>query len=149
MNELQAYLGPDPGVGLVAGVLAVNLAAAVAIVAVAFARLPVRRLFGPAVAYQLWIIPPIVALLAILFIFVPADSEIGSTAAAARAPHLDLFLPVWALGAAGMAGIFALAQARFLAEVRAGRGGPAVVGFIAPRIVLPADDGSYSPEGAS
>jgi beta-lactamase regulating signal transducer with metallopeptidase domain len=144
MSELQAFLGPDPVTGFVAGVLAVNLAAAAAIVVVGFLRLPVRRLFGPSTAYQLWQGPPVVGLLAALFIFVPTDSKIGSTAAAARAPHLDLVLPIWALGALVMAAVFALAQARFLAEVRAGRGGPAVVGFIAPQIVLPADDGRYS-----
>jgi beta-lactamase regulating signal transducer with metallopeptidase domain len=33
-----------------------------------------------------------------------------------------------------------------MAQVRAGRGGPAVVGLIAPRVILPADDGSYTPQ---
>ena len=146
MNELHAFLGPDLAVGAVAGVLAVNCAAAAAIATVALLRLPVRRLFGPAMAYQLWLGPPVVALVAALLVFMPGDSDLGSAAAAARTPHLGLLLPVWMLGMVAMAGRFALAQARFLAEVRAGRGGPAVVGFIAPRIVLPADDGSYSPE---
>ncbi len=146
MNELHAFLGPDLPAGAVAGVLAVNCAAAAAIAVVAVARLPVRRLFGPAVAYQLWLAPPVVALLTGLFVFVPIDSDLGSAAAAVRTPHLGLLLPVWLLGLVAMAGLFTLAQARFLAEVRAGRGGPAVVGFIAPRIVLPADDGGYSPE---
>jgi beta-lactamase regulating signal transducer with metallopeptidase domain len=50
------------------------------------------------------------------------------------------------LGAAVLAGVFALAQARFMAELAAGRAGPAVVGLISPRIVMPADDGAYSPQ---
>jgi beta-lactamase regulating signal transducer with metallopeptidase domain len=144
MSEVNAFLGPSPMVGLVAGVLAVNAVAGAAIVGVMAVRVPVRRLFGPAVAYQLWLMPPIVALLTALFVFVPSDSAIGSLAAAVRAPNLDLVLPLWALGALAVAGLFTLSQARFTAQVRAGRGGPAVVGFIAPRVVLPADDGRYS-----
>ena len=145
MNELHLFLGPDLASGFVAGSLRVNLAAGAAIAVVAIARLPLRRLFGPAAAYQLWTIPPVVGLLTFLLAFIPRNGE-GSWAAdiAARAPGLGLLLPVWGAGAIGLAALFALAQARFLAEVRAGRGGPAVVGLIAPRIVLPADDGRYT-----
>jgi beta-lactamase regulating signal transducer with metallopeptidase domain len=144
MSELNAFLGPDPAVGFVAGVLGVNAAVGATIAAVAVVRLPVRRLLGPAVAYQLWATPVVVGLLAALFIFVPSASETGSLAAAARAPGLALLLPVWAVGSLLMVALFAAAQLRFMADVRAGRGGPAVVGFIAPRVVLPADDGRYS-----
>ena len=144
MSELNAFLGPDPAVGLVAGVLGVNVVVAATIAAVAVVRLPLRRLLGPAVAYQLWVTPLAVGLLAALFIFVPSASETGSLAAAARAPEFAVFLPVWVAGALVMAAVFTIAQARFLSEVAAGRGGPAVVGFIAPRVVLPADDGRYS-----
>ena len=144
MHDLRAYLGPDAAAGLIAGVLTVNLAVAAAILAVAVARVPVRRLFGPALAYQLWLAPPVVGLLAILLVFVPTDSDIGSVAAASHTPQLGLLAPVWALGGLLMATLFGIAQARFLAQVRAGCAGPAVVGFIAPRIILPADDGRYS-----
>ena len=144
MSELNAVFGPDPATGLVAGVAAINLALAAAVLVVAFARLPVRRAFGPAVAYQLWITPPIVGLLTFFLVFVPPDSGIGSLAANVRGPHVAFLLPIWAVGALVMAALFAGAQARFMSEVRAGRGGPAVVGFIAPRVVLPADDGRYS-----
>lgn len=145
MSELAAVLGPDPATGFVAGVLAVNLALAAAVLAVALARLPARRFFGPGTACQLWLIPPVAGLIATALVFTPADSDSASAAASVRLPQLfSLLLPVWALGALTMAAVFATAQARFLAQVRAGRGGPAVVGFIAPRVVLPADDGRYS-----
>lgn len=143
---LRAVVGPDPGAGVVAGVLYANLTVGIAVGAVALARLPVRRAFGPAVAYQLWVAPPIVALLTLLAVFVPSDSGTASTAAAsADATHITLIASIWALGAVAMAAAFTLAQLQFLAEVRAGRGGPAVYGLIAPRIVLPADD-AYTAE---
>ena len=144
MSELTAILGLHPATGLVAGILAVNLALAATVLVVAAARIPVRRMFGPAVAYELWVAVPMVGLLTGLLVFVPTDRDLGSNAAAVQVPFLGLLLPLWGLGALVMAGLFAIAQARFLAEVRAGRGGPAVVGFIAPRVILPADDGHYS-----
>ena len=142
---LRAVVGPDPGAGLVAGVLYANLTVGVTVAAVALARIPVRRAFGPSVAYQLWVAPPIVALLTLLAVFVPSDSGTASTAAAAHTTHVTLIASIWALGAVAVATAFTLAQLRFLAEVRAGRGGPAVYGLIAPRIVLPADD-AYTAE---
>src|SRR4051812_17714684 len=125
MSELQGFFGPDPTVGFVAGVLAINLALGAAILAVALLRLPVRGMFGADVAYQLWLALPVVGLLATLAVFVPTDSDIGSAAAKAQVPRLlSVLVPVWALGAVAMVAVFAIAQARFLAEVRAGRGGP-------------------------
>jgi beta-lactamase regulating signal transducer with metallopeptidase domain len=145
MNRLlDAVFGPDPGVGLFSGFILVNLAVGATILAVAVARIPARRLFGPATAYKLWISPLIVALLGALFVFVPADSDTGSVAAALRAPYAGYVAAVWAVGALAMAALFMAAQISFMAQVRAGRGGPAVVGLIAPRVILPADDGSYT-----
>jgi len=142
---LRAVVGPDTGAGLAAGVLYANLTVAASVAVVAVARVPVRRAFGPTIAYQLWAIPPVVALLTLLMVFVPSNSDIPSLAAAARPAHMALIATVWAAGAVVIAAAFAIAQLRFLAEVRAGRGGPAVYGLIAPRIVLPADD-SYTSE---
>src|SRR5690349_19152677 len=94
MNRLlDAVFGPDPGVGLFSGFILVNLAVGATILAVAGLRIPARRLFGPATAYKLWIAPLIVALLGALFVFVPADSDTGSVAAALRAPTRAMWRP--------------------------------------------------------
>ena len=73
----------------------------------------------------------------------PADSDTGSVAAALRAPYAGYVAAVWAVGALAMAALFMAAQVSFMAQVRAGRGGPAVVGLIAPRVgaVEPVDVG--------
>lgn len=148
MSELSdAILGPLPLATLTAAFLVVNAAAAVAVLVVAPARLAARRAFGPTAAYQLWTIPPLVAFIVLLLVLIPSDSD-GISAAAVMGellPSPGLLAAVWAVGAVGVAAVFAVAQARFLSEVRAGRGGPAVVGLIAPRIVLPAAD-SYTAE---
>jgi beta-lactamase regulating signal transducer with metallopeptidase domain len=145
-DPVYAILGPQPAQALATGLLFVNAPVTLAVVAVAVARLPVRRLLGPALAYHLWWAPPIAALAALLGFFLPADSEIGSAAAHAQLPHVGLILLVWLLGMVATGVLFALAQLKFLAEVKAGRGGPAVVGLVAPRVILPADDGSYTAE---
>lgn len=145
MRVLDVVLGPDPSAGLAGGFLLVNLAAAAAVLAVQAARGPVRRWLGAAAAYSLWPLVPATALLAALAVFVGGDVDAPSLAAALalRAPWLSLLLPVATLGAAVAAARFALAQRRFERDARAGVAGPAVVGFIAPRIVLPAD-GRYT-----
>ena len=131
--------------GLFAGFLYANLTVGLAVAVVAVARIAARRAFGPATAYQLWIVPPAVAFATLLLVFVPRDSETASLAAS-TALSVGWLPAVWALGVLGMAAAFTIAQLRFLAEVRAGRGGPAVFGLIAPRIVLPVDDGRYTLE---
>ncbi|HEX2815621.1 MAG TPA: M56 family metallopeptidase, partial [Phenylobacterium sp.] len=126
-----------------------NLAAAVAILAVLAVRPLVCRHFGPAIAYRLWLCVPIAA-----------GAALFPAAAATRivppgdGPHFDpLFLAsqgltnaptgllfgVWVLGAALAATAIALCQLRFLDMARRGLAGPAVAGFFTPRIVMPAD----------
>jgi beta-lactamase regulating signal transducer with metallopeptidase domain len=145
MSELlPAIFGPDAGAALAQAFLRANLAAAAAILVVALARLPARRAYGPEAAYALWLAPPLAAAAAVLLPLL-ADHPLAALLAG-QAPPMGLMLSIWALGAVAMATLFTAAQARFLAEVRAGRAGPAVVGLISPRIVLPADDGRYSPE---
>lgn len=144
-EALHAILGADPVLTLAAAGLQANLAAAGAILFVAAARLPVRRQYGAEAAYHLWLIPPAVALVGLVLFFVNLTPE-----AVAR-PHAypeiaRLALAVWLGGVVAAAAIFALAQRRFHAELRAGRAGPAVVGFISPRIVMPADEAGYSSE---
>ena len=144
---LRAAFGPDPVAAIAAAFLIVNLTVGASILTVAIARPPLRRVLGPALTYELWLVPLFVLLATLLTVFVPTSTEAGSLAArAARLPHLELITPVWAFGAAALASVFGFAQARFEDDVSAGRGGPAVVGLISPRIVLPADDGTYSAE---
>lgn len=143
-EALHAILGPDPGLTLAAAGLQANAAAAAAIGLVAAVRLPVRRLYGAETAYQLWRIPPAAALagLVLFFVNLPRGFEAPPAAAALAGPALL----AWLVGVLAMGAAFARAQARFHAELRAGRAGPAVVGLISPRIVMPADDGGYSAE---
>ena len=130
---------------LFATVLRANLVAAAAILAVLILRRPTRRLFGPELAYGLWAAPP----LAIFATLLPARSIEGAAGHALAEAVADISLPgltLWALGVAATAAGLAWAQLRFLAQARAGRAGPSVVGVISPRIVMPRDDGSYSDE---
>ncbi|MBL8553539.1 MAG: peptidase M56 [Phenylobacterium sp.] len=148
MSDLAAaVLGPEPTASLATAFLAANAVAAGAVLAVAPGRLIVRRMFGPAAACSLWSIPPLAALASVLVTLSPPAGDVLSPAAAIAGglPKPGLLLAVWASGAIVLAAAFVAAQARFLAEVRAGRGGPAVVGLISPRIVLPAHHG-YTPE---
>jgi beta-lactamase regulating signal transducer with metallopeptidase domain len=130
---------------VLAALLRVNLVGAVAVLAVLAVRIPIRRLFGPEIAYRLWAAPPLAALATLL----PARVVIVDRMAAptlAGAGH-DYSLPALAAWLAGVGlaiGAVAWAQARFTTAVLGGAGGPAVVGVVNPRIVMPADDGSYS-----
>lgn len=149
MTELlQAALGPTPFATLVAAWLGANLAGAAAVLLVAIARLPMRRILGPAAAYRLWLLPPTVMFFALLLLFIPGYEDRLSTAArfGLLLPELAYGIPIGLGGAAALIALFAFAQARFMREVAAGRAGPAVVGFISPRVVMPADDGRYTAE---
>jgi beta-lactamase regulating signal transducer with metallopeptidase domain len=140
--------GFDPLATLVAALLLINLVGGATVLLVAIARLLARRAFGPAAAYWLWLIPPLAMAATLLVVFTPSQTDHWSPAAivAILIPWLGRLAPVWALGVVGLGALFALAQARFMTEVRAGRAGPAVVGLISPRVVLPTDDGRYTPE---
>jgi len=131
---------------VLAALLRSNLALAIAVVAVLALRIPVRRLFGPEIAYGLWAVPPVAALASVL----PARVDDGAPQIHALAAAIaDVSAPAllaWAAGAALVVASLAHAQARFMRSAAKGRAGPAVVGVIAPRVLMPADDGSYSPE---
>ena len=123
--------------------LRVNVVGGAAILAVLILRRPARAAFGPEAAYRLWAAPPLAVMANLLPLKV----------AAAGAPALDHLAPerwapallvAWAAGVALAFGLLWRAQAAFLAAARKGRAGPAVVGVIAPRIVMPPDDGRYS-----
>ncbi len=146
-----------------ASLLRLNLVAAAAIGVVLILRLPVRRLFGPRIAYGLW---SLVAL-AVGAMLAPARSVRLPAHVAAASPDVLLvthpgFAPSLQLAAApdlaasltalwiagGLAALLWLAwsQLRFDRAVREGRAGPAVVGVVRPRIVVPDDFAQhYSP----
>jgi beta-lactamase regulating signal transducer with metallopeptidase domain len=122
--------------------LRVNIIAGLTILGVLAVRRPMRRAFGPETAYRLWIAPPLAAVFTVLPLkTLPTGPSLHGLAPRALAPDL---LAVWVAGALLTVAAMALAQRRFLTAARAGRAGPAVTGFIAPRIIMPPDDGRYS-----
>lgn len=119
-----------------------NLAAGLAILLVFALRPAVRRTFGPEVAYGLWAIPPAAGLATLL----PARVAEGASLAPAPDAHAAVLLTLWLTGVVMAALWLAVLQIRFLRLAHAGRTGPAVIGVIAPRLVMPRDDGAYSDE---
>lgn len=130
---------------VLAGLIRANLVAGLAVLAVMALRRPMRRHFGPEIAYGLWALPPI-AFVATLMPPPVMLEEPGADPFALSSTAANLALGVWMLGVALALAIFARAQLRFLRAARAGRAGPSVVGVINPRIVMPRDDGAYSAE---
>ncbi len=128
---------------VLAHLLRVNLVGAAAIFAVLILRQPARRLFGPQTAYLLWAAPPLAALGALLPARTVTDAEDAGALAEAVAGVSGPALVIWVAGTALVFAILAVLQARFAAAVRAGCGGPAVVGVVAPRIVMPAEASMY------
>jgi beta-lactamase regulating signal transducer with metallopeptidase domain len=127
------------------GLLRANLVGSLGVLAVLAARLPVRRRFGPEVAYRLWLVPPLAAA-ATLLPLKTGEAALHPLANLAP-PHLaPTLLAAWAAGLVAVAAGMWRAQAAFLRAARLGRAGPAVVGVIAPRVVMPADDGRYTEE---
>lgn len=129
---------------VLAALAGVNLAAGLAILLVLAARPAVRRTFGPEVAYGLWAIPPAAGLATLL----PARIVEGppSAPATGEVSHAAALLALWLIGVILAALSLAVLQIRFLHLARAGRTGPAVIGVIAPRLVMPRDDDTYSEE---
>jgi beta-lactamase regulating signal transducer with metallopeptidase domain len=137
--------------------LRLNLAAAAAVIAALALRVPVRRLFGPRVAYGVWALAPIAALAMLAparvvpvvghwssspapMAAAPMSVHATAPAAVSLADSLPLILAaVWLAGLALAAARLARRQAEFARTVRAGTAGPAVVGVLKPRIVTPDD----------
>lgn len=127
--------------------LRVNLVLAAAVLLVLAIRQPVRRGFGAHVAYSLWLIPPLAALAAILPLAPVRDAAKTHAAPAEQAwsafgQQLADVAPggwgLWLAGAGLGALLVTLSQRAFLRKERAGEAGPAVVGIITPRLVMPA-----------
>ncbi|MCR5880611.1 transcriptional regulator [Phenylobacterium sp. J367] len=147
---------------ILAGLMRANVVAALAVGLVFLLRRPVRRAFGARVAYELWSLPLLAGLAALMpqpaAETLPFVADVGAAAgraipaAAKGASDLQMWLWLWLAGAAGVAAWTALRQARFVESLgrltalgdgvwRAERAdaGPAVVGAIRPRIVTPSD----------
>jgi beta-lactamase regulating signal transducer with metallopeptidase domain len=147
--------------------LRATLFTSAAIILAMLVRKPLRRWGGAALAYQVWLVVPCVAIAALLptttvplLQAAPALRSVQTLAALAapRAPaSVDLLLVIWAAGMTAMAGWFCLAHHTFMRQ--AGRltpsggvyvsdagAGPASVGLVRPRIIVPHDFGRrYSP----
>ena len=134
---------------LLTALLHLNLAAAGAVLMVMALRGTVRRNFGAETAYGLWICVPIAAVAALLpaaaatRIYPPGvgphfDPIFMATQALDQSPSTAL-LALWLAGAALGVITVARRQLHFLRMARHGLAGPAVTGFFAPRIIMPAD----------
>ena len=147
---------------ILGGVLRINIAAAVAILAVIALRKMVRPCCGARLAYGLWLLPVLAGAAVMvparqIFIVqsnaptlamgpgVRASMQASSTAAALGPDPAVLLVGLWLAGAAGAALIMVHLQQRFMRRAREGAVGPAVVGVIRPRIVMPWNFGDYSP----
>ena len=142
-------------------ILRANLAAGVAIVGVVALRKLARARFGARLAYGLWLLPVLAGVAVLLparevLVVQPTAPVLAAAPGALWAspsPHgaaanLDslLLVGVWLIGVAGAALVMAILQHRFVRKARSGGVGPAVVGVIAPRILMPRDFAQrYSP----
>jgi beta-lactamase regulating signal transducer with metallopeptidase domain len=123
-------------------------------------RQPLRRRFGAGLAYQAWLIVPLVTIAALLpgrpapvFQAAPALRSVrafAAQAAPAAPAQADALLCIWACGMLGVAAWFVFAHRAFLRQAgrltRSGgvllsaRGaGPASVGLFRPKIIVPHD----------
>jgi beta-lactamase regulating signal transducer with metallopeptidase domain len=130
---------------LMESLLRANLVASLAILAVLALRVPARWRFGPEVAYSLWAAPPL-AVVATLIPLKTGQPALHPLAHLAPTHLSPLLLAAWLVGLAVAVVMMGRAQAAFLREARHGRSGPAVVGVVSPRIVMPPDDGRYTAE---
>lgn len=128
---------------LMDALLRANLVGAVAILAVLALRLPIRWRFGPQIAYRLWAAPPL-AVAATLTPLRTGKAALHPLANLAPAHFASPMLVLWLAGLLTALALLWRAQAAFLRKARIGEAGPAVVGVVTPRIVMPPNDGRYS-----
>jgi beta-lactamase regulating signal transducer with metallopeptidase domain len=131
---------------LLAAVLELNIAMAGGVMLVMLLRRGFRRTCGPRAAYALWWIP-VACMLAVAAPRPTAAISDGALSLVPRTGHETLLLTVWLLGALATLGLMVAAQARFERKARAGQAGPALVGIVFPRVVMPADSSvRWTPE---
>ncbi len=151
----MATMDPTLGELFVLTLLRAQVAATVAILAVAGLRDPVRRLAGPGVAYRLWGLVPaagISSLFPTLAEFMGRDNLLGLAPIQASDPLMralsdDGFWSgwaqgltwVWLAGGLGLALLFLRAELAFRRLAGLGLAGPAIVGVASPRLVVPWD----------
>ncbi|MDG2520221.1 M56 family metallopeptidase [Caulobacter segnis] len=136
---------------LLAALIRANLAGSVAVLLVLAIRPLARGRLAPQTLYGLWLTPPLAMLGALLPPLTAApQGERGFLAdlpglleGAGLAPGLTV---VWLAGALIVAAMFGVMQLRFLRAAKAGRAGPAVVGLLSPKIIMPADEARYGAE---
>jgi beta-lactamase regulating signal transducer with metallopeptidase domain len=129
---------------ILSGLIRANLAGGAAVLGVLALRLPARRLFGPETAYLLWGAVPMAAAASLLPARVVMDAVEAPGLPAAIASHAHHLLAVWMLGVGVAVALLVRAQRAFERGTKAGRGGPAVVGVLSPRVIMPPDDGRYT-----
>ena len=121
-----------------------NIAGALVVLLVLLARRPARRWFGPEAAYLLWAAPIGAALLSLApWPFGapwPGAEQITLRPLVEQAADHRSLLALWLAGAGRGLVLAWKAQAAFERDARAGRAGPAVSGFLAPRVIMPATD---------
>jgi beta-lactamase regulating signal transducer with metallopeptidase domain len=138
------------------GLVRINLAGGVAALGVMALRRLVRPRFGARLTYRLWLLP-VLAGAAVLIPIRHAIPAAGPVAALPSALHLAasglpapaatlsldpmMLVGLWLFGVAVTALGMAHLQDRFETEAESGLVGPAVVGVISPRIIVPQDFG--------
>lgn len=133
------------------------LFASAAIVLVLLLRRPLLRWLGAALAYQAWLLVPLVVAASVLpgrpvavlrqvEVLRPVQALAVQATTPAIPAQADMLWLLWAAGAAAVALRFVLAQRAFLRQAGAGGAGPASSGLLRPRVVLPRDFAArYSP----
>lgn len=133
--------------------VATTAAISIATVGAVIVRTPIRKFCGARAAYYVWLIVPIVALGSVLPVRtanLPAPILLSSSAVGLKQivwegsisttiNYAPIFLGVWAIGFALSLLWAILGQQRFTRMADAGLAGPAVVGIVFPRVVLPSD----------
>lgn len=133
------------------GLIRLNLAASAAILLLLVLRKPAQRIFGPEVAYGLWLVAPLAAIASLAPAPMAAEGGAPTVAQAAAqalkswmegsglADRAGLAISAWLVGAAVVFAMMARAQMAFRRRAAAGQAGPALMGAISPRFVTPAD----------
>lgn len=114
-----------------------QIAAAAAVLLVLILRPSARQLFGPRRAYALWGVVPAAAAAA----FLPSLAETMDIGAPTQplGPWAPKLTALWLLGCGFATLLLVARERRFRRRVDQGMAGPAVMGALWPRIVLPAD----------
>ena len=131
-----------------------NVVAAGAIALVMLVRPLVRRWFGPHQVYLSWLLVPVSVAGAIIpppegsGPVQPVEAALGDAHGwLAGGEHGWLLTAVWLAGALVCIAVATCRYARFRKQERAGKAGPAIVGIVSPRVVIPSDfEARFTPD---